>query len=151
MNCKPGDLAVVVRARDTPEMLGRYVVVLRKAAPNEFVRLRPEESGVTWMVRSAAAGVLPATLADGSKGSFLERPYFDGSLKPIRDPGDDAVDESKAWLPPIRRITEMQIASALLRAITNAMKKGPVSIPVPESLRPYVLGRKQRHSFSEAP
>ena len=51
--------------------------------------------------------------------------------------------------PPIRRVSEMQVASAMLRAVATAMKKGPVSIPVPESLRPHVLVRKQRHSFSE--
>lgn len=51
--------------------------------------------------------------------------------------------------PPIKRVTEMQISSAMLRAVAKAMKKGPVSIPVPESLRPHILVRKQRHSFSE--
>lgn len=53
--------------------------------------------------------------------------------------------------PPIKRVTEMQVASAMLRAITDAMKKGAVSIPVPDSLRAHVLARKQRHGFRSEP
>jgi hypothetical protein len=30
----------------------------------------------------------------------------DEYLKPIRDPGDDATDESKAWLPPVPTTTK---------------------------------------------
>jgi len=51
--------------------------------------------------------------------------------------------------PPIKRVTEMQMATAMLRAVATAMKKGPVSIPVPDSLRPHILVRKQRHKFAE--
>lgn len=52
--------------------------------------------------------------------------------------------------PPIRRVTDSQIALALLSAIERAMKRGAVLIPVPESLRAHVLARKQRHSYGEA-
>ena len=51
--------------------------------------------------------------------------------------------------PPIRRVSEMQMATALLRAVEGAMRKGAVQIPVPDSLRPHILARKQRHSFGE--
>lgn len=53
--------------------------------------------------------------------------------------------------PPIKRMTEMQLASAMLRAIDAALRKGAVSIPMPDSLRAHVLARKTRHTFAGRP
>lgn len=74
MNCKPGDLAVVVRLtnEDLRPYLGRIVTC---------VRLGDMDCWET--------------------APMLE-PYrcvYDGALIPIRDPGDDAKDETLSWLP----------------------------------------------------
>lgn len=97
LNCKPGDLAVVVRAAMTPEMLGRFVSVVRRADPSEYDN--SNETRFVWMVRSAVSGEkLPTTY--GSNIRFDdERPFVDQWLKPIRDPGQDAQDETLTWLP----------------------------------------------------
>ena len=79
MNCKPGDLARMVRS-DFPENVNKLVWVREKA---------PTFVGEGWMVEllqpmKTTFGWKPA----GSIGSAA-----DTDLRPIRDPGDDAVDE----------------------------------------------------------
>lgn len=99
MNCKPGDLAVVVRARFTPAMLGHYVVVVRAAYEYEFVGEGIGPADIVWIIKSASDGKLPTTYLDGSQGEVVERPFLDAALRPIRDPGEDAQDETLQWLP----------------------------------------------------
>lgn len=78
MNCKPGDLAVVIRCL-RPANLGR---VLRVVRPHEFF---PD----AWVVEGQAGGDCA----------------LDSWLRPIRDPGDDAVDETLHWLPvPVKEV-----------------------------------------------
>jgi hypothetical protein len=98
MNCKPGDLAVVVRAVSTPEMIGRYVICKRLAVGEEPIdgqswqRLyRPDP---VWIVEVAGADPIPW----GSK-MVRRRAINDAFLRPIRDPGDDAKDEMLRPLP----------------------------------------------------
>lgn len=91
MNCKPGDLAVRVRnsnrSKLTPE--GSVVTCLRVVPSMESA-----SSGVVyrnvWVVEHAGRMV-------GPNGYPLGIPDCD--LTPIRDPGDDAQDESLQWLP----------------------------------------------------
>ena len=91
MNCKPGDLAVVVAD-------------FRKENIGALVRVISADYGPwDWKVETLSNTVLG--LLDGS-GSVVARAgqvagAFDRHLRPIRDPGDDAQDESHAYLPPV--------------------------------------------------
>lgn len=79
MNCKPGDLAVIVRSLTGNDWaIGRVIRVTTLSG----------ESGV-WHLEVPLFG---------PRG----RPYIlieDYCLKPLRDPGDDARDETLSWLP----------------------------------------------------
>lgn len=68
MNCKPGDLAVIIRARKKPEWLGRVV---------EVIRPFDSESWVT----------------DPMPSEFVS--VMDCALRPIRD--SDGEDETLIW------------------------------------------------------
>lgn len=84
MNCEPKELARIVRTGPmTRHLLDRIVTV---------------DSVVTFTDWGACWAYTPQ-LRDscGMPINFIE----DCALRPIRDPGDDAVDESAAWLPPV--------------------------------------------------
>lgn len=98
MNCKPGDLAVVVRSEGTGRagllsemLLGRIVRV---------VRLRPPSNAFHCMADLVWSFEEPIRL-ELHGWTYIADGTADCCLRPIRDPGDDAVDESKAWLPPV--------------------------------------------------
>jgi hypothetical protein len=92
MNCKPGDLAVIVRGSLN---LGRFVEVL---AP---LGVEPEWGGYVWNIGTSkgqfcwlvrSAGEPLSTVAGVS---FVELPIADSALRPIRDqPG---ADETLTW------------------------------------------------------
>jgi hypothetical protein len=71
MNCKPGDLAVLVYSR-IPRYIGEIYVVLRPYDGTEFASNEP-----AWVIEHRGE----------------EWHCEDRHLRPIRDPGDDAVDE----------------------------------------------------------
>lgn len=82
MNCKPGDLAVVIKTEDT-EKAGTVDKVVR-------VQSHFRIQGVDyWKLAQAVKG----------RGSLMFEGLADHILRPIRDPGDDAVDETLQWLP----------------------------------------------------
>ncbi len=95
MNCKPGDLARIV-APYVPVSRGRFVTVKRAAKNVEHFA-----GGVSFTNQDGPAWVCEGSvvLHDG----VIERLTVinDECLRPIRDPGDAAVDESHAWLPPV--------------------------------------------------
>jgi hypothetical protein len=109
MNCKQGDLARIVRD-DYPDNVGRIVTVLRPSSDYELVAAVP--GGFHWEVHCSTplavgaydriAGRLSAPFTYRNQATVL-----DSDLKPIRDPGDDAVDESHAWLPPVPTTKEI--------------------------------------------
>jgi len=81
MRCKPGDLAVVTRG----ENVGIFVDVIE---PHDCL------TGA-WYVRvhsDAVGSVCPV-----KKGELVG--CYDSKLRPIRDPGNDAVDETLLWKP----------------------------------------------------
>lgn len=92
MNCKPGDLAIFVKSWSGNE--GKIVRCLRinewrsrlGAVLSNGQRFPPEP---IWDIDQA----LPAE--DGSIAAYAA----DSQLRPIRDPGDDAIDETLEWLP----------------------------------------------------
>ena len=82
MNCKPGDLAVVVGLGPDEGhwALGRVV---------QCVSLYVFAGYPCWLLKE------PMTSPTGVEYIGV----YDGALKPIRDPGDGARDESLDWLP----------------------------------------------------
>jgi hypothetical protein len=85
MNCKPGDLAVVVRAGPlTQDFLGRLVTV-KRPGPDLFV------DGIVY----ASWEYEPELRNSVGVVQAIE----DACLRPIRDPGDDARDQTLNWLP----------------------------------------------------
>lgn len=89
MNCKPGDLAVIVRPWSREQDIGRPVTVVRMGAPGSTVQMR---GGLF----STAVGPLKSQswLCDASGPGF---PCFiaDECLRPIRDQAGE--DESLQW------------------------------------------------------
>ncbi len=104
MNCKPGDLAVVVSAGATPEMIGAIVLVKRATVPGE-----PNEAGTAvfrangpaWIVE-AISGRIPTRYNDGSLEFSTWRSVLDRCLRPIRD--NDGEDETLTWAGKPERI-----------------------------------------------
>lgn len=79
MNCKPGDLAICINAV-VKEHIGLIVLVVGPALDRQpgwwtvEVPNHPSPNDLGWRAR-------------------------DSSLRPIRDPGEDATDETLTWLP----------------------------------------------------
>jgi hypothetical protein len=90
MNCKPGDLAMVQGALNG----GRIVRVLRYLGPVKFTsgNTRPD----CWLLEGRLSE--RCIRAEQLGGDAIQPDY---NLRPIRDPGDDAKDESTLWLPPV--------------------------------------------------
>lgn len=86
MNCRPGDLAVIVRADGMTgdKLIGRIVRV---------TTLR--DTGKHWNYEGPAISTVWGPVIG----------LADDALRPIRDPGDDAVDETLLRLPA-PRVTE---------------------------------------------
>jgi hypothetical protein len=83
VNCKPGDLAVVVRST-VPQNLGRVFRVTR------FVgQVNGWEGEDRWAIDADR----PLIGVRGGR-SWSAR---DSNLRPIRDPGEDAKDETLQW------------------------------------------------------
>lgn len=98
MNCKPGDLAILVCEDKGCECNIGAILRVGKAAecdepgdtraywefsePTRLLKIFSIEGEVSW--------------DDGTLGVVC-----DSYLVPFQAPADDAVDESKAWLPPV--------------------------------------------------
>ncbi len=87
MNCKPGDLAIIVSARSTPEMIGMIVEILRPYVNGDTlsdgVRVKSKSESIAWWVRSKGSK-LPTRMASGNLKFYNERVVQDFLLKPIR-------------------------------------------------------------------
>lgn len=98
MNCKPGDLAIVVRVRATPEMLGRIVTVVRAPVYGEF--FKTDRGNIRWAGNCSGAWVvssnhpMPWKGVNGSHHLAMERVFVDEALRPI-NPGDLVEDEDQ--------------------------------------------------------
>ncbi len=96
MNCKPGDLAIAIRGDMSA---GRVVRCLRLMKKGDFVptkcgrRIGLSEDADVWAVE----GFIFFT---ATNGELVEAAMAqDAQLRPIRDPGEDAQDETLSWLP----------------------------------------------------
>ena len=100
MNCKPDELAVVVSCADQTciGMIVRTVHLMhgRERCPDTPFLFEPIPEGMNvWLVESEGK-----PFAYHHDCLYVESRYAafaDSSLRPIRDPGDDAVDESLLW------------------------------------------------------
>jgi hypothetical protein len=92
MNCKPGDLALLTRAIEQfPEQEGRIFTVTT-------LDLRSPEPA--WYYEGPVIRRVDGT----HRKTWISLP--DQWLRPIRDPGDDATDETLLWLPSPMKQTE---------------------------------------------
>ena len=109
MNCRPGDLAMVVH----PTLFGRLVNVMYAAPvgrnyvlPDGF---RARRDGPNCFVCESLGPLFdaPVNMEDGSTTRRLTRyaSIQDRWLKPLRDPGDDASDESLSWCHAPEKVT----------------------------------------------
>ena len=81
MNCKPGDLAIVIGD------------VEDKVPPRTGAIVRISKASWFW----PNAWELDPPVFDPADGAPIH--VSDDCLRPIRDPGDDAQDETLSWLP----------------------------------------------------
>lgn len=94
LNCKPGDLAVIVVSPETPENVGKIVRCIRRiteAEPVDGMTWTASTSNTwTWLVETEGSRLLW-----GIYGQVPRRAYADHCLRPIRDqPG---ADETLRW------------------------------------------------------
>lgn len=97
MNCRPGDIARIV---NNAGYEGRLVEVLRAAVTTDCTVI----DALAWWCRSLGAP-LPTYCDDGRTVHLQERAIRDRDLRPIRDPGDDAIDEISTRKPVERDAT----------------------------------------------
>lgn len=102
LRCKPGDLAVFVGVNPAaPHVTGMIVSVVSLAPVAVRFRLPsgqghyPVGPGM-WVIEFANPTDLSA-LCGPAKAVYAVA--SDAALRPIRDPGDDATDETLTWLP----------------------------------------------------
>jgi hypothetical protein len=89
MNCKPGDLARVINDRTAREL----------GIVDKFFRLthvagKTGDGSLCWAFEG------PPIPHPSDRWTTYDG-ISDAILRPVRDPGDDAQDESRAWLPPV--------------------------------------------------
>lgn len=105
MNCKLGDLAVYV-GKEAPEANGQLVTVVRSIGSYW-------PKGQAWHVEPGL-------------NTRKRNPHhvFDIALKPIRDPGDDARDETLSWKPvPKEDNLSKEDAELLIEALRQWAKE----------------------------
>ncbi len=94
MNCRPGDLAIRVGQYFSGTIPVGSIVRVLKILPGETMVWPPNGAGVlardVWLVEWSGE------IHDGNQRR-LGIP--DSQLVPIREPGDDATDETLQWLP----------------------------------------------------
>lgn len=84
MNCKPHDLAQIMsNFSDNRNAIGMIV----RLSGRTFIH--PRSGVIGWYLQE----VLVVERDDGVKGNEYIKGISDKCLRPIRDPGDDAVDE----------------------------------------------------------
>ena|ERR1700754_1086679 len=85
MNCKPGELAIVISAEATPEMIGYVVEVVRQAIDGEmlgkFQLTQEYPHRHSWICRSANG--IPMRSTHGNLHIVNERAILDVFLRPI--------------------------------------------------------------------
>jgi len=96
MNCKPGDLAMVVHARRHSN-LGKIVKVIRFLGAVNFIHYGVRQD--CWLVEGSVKPAGGFEIDHWSRSLGGDASVPDAWLRPIRDPGEDAQDETLQWLP----------------------------------------------------
>ena len=106
LNCKPGDLAVIVSPRSGHPcyLTGRFCTVL-KLAQNNRVKMPDDHRvyelkgsvGACWLIQYSYPIAIISDLGQVAFSTYDL--LWNSRLRPIRDPGPDAVDETLLWLP----------------------------------------------------
>lgn len=91
LRCEPGILAIVINDPEQQKNIGRMVRVLRHASSDNYDDVVDWECECMQDMVNADGSITPA-------GTW-ERGYRDVELLPIRDPDQDATDETLLWLP----------------------------------------------------
>lgn len=94
MNCKPDDLALIVRS--DVKNAGKLVTVLRAARPEEFQNFYHRNEGHHWRVRAVGS---PIVTTGGLV--LIETSLPDCRLRPIRPQADEAQDQVFAPIPTV--------------------------------------------------
>jgi hypothetical protein len=86
MNCRPGDMAVIVECRDAPENIGLFVEVIAADSPeNSPLTLLVNDQ--IWICR--AKGLIRYSNILGQTIFLREGPIPDFALRPIRPPAPE--------------------------------------------------------------
>lgn len=112
MNCKPGDLARIIA--NSPIVLGltRDALVTVHAWPpvnRKGFCPAPDGTEVRYAADSWLVEFMSPVIMRRLSGDYLPTKWVacrDSMLRPIRDPGDDAQDETLEWLPVPSKATE---------------------------------------------
>jgi hypothetical protein len=97
--CKVGDLCIIIKAKNTPELLGHIVVVIA-----EYKGEQTLETDTIWEIAYPDGKLIPSTFISLNSGSIYSemkpsRPYPDGSLMPIRPDPIEGECETLSWVP----------------------------------------------------
>lgn len=94
MNCKPGDLAYYANSGRNYGTLVTVGAAWKVSADGrtKFGAFTMIGNGPAWMCRAVGRPLIQPFA--GKEVQFYETPIADSSLRPIRNPGDDAVDET---------------------------------------------------------
>ena len=101
LNCKPGQLAIVVGGPSELGNLGKIVRVLRLLAPHDRIHSvcgRHTAGALEGHQAWETDTVLCLGVEFGGRRVFVPV-AADEDLRPIGDPGEDEQDESLSWLP----------------------------------------------------
>ena len=100
LNCRPGDLAIVLppRTANHCNATGRLVTVVRRTNPPID---REDGQGFQcdvceWVIRFQRPIAISTGIGHVESTAWC---MHDHRLQPLRDPGEDARDESLSWLP----------------------------------------------------
>lgn len=92
MNCKPGDLAIIISSRNCPELIGHVVEVIRAFVPGSDLWIYWDGSP-SWHIRYPDGRLIPRVVGlEARRVPGGDRVFYDRNLRPIRDqPGEDEI------------------------------------------------------------
>ena len=97
MNCKPGDLAVIVRGRPNSPNIGKLVLVVELWAGQKVDGFRYSDVGEqAWVVESIGGNLVTFATADDMGALVKRRVVTDSCLRPIRgDEEPESIETTK--------------------------------------------------------
>lgn len=93
MNCKPGDLAIVIRSR-TPRNVGKIVQVISHFVPADSPVVPLDNAGVIWLCRTAGGDLTWQSPWGIAYAHHSQGPIPDACLRPL--PPEGVVHDSCA-------------------------------------------------------